>query len=407
MKNVWILAAAQALGGCGTIMLVAFGGIVGTQIAPTPQLATLPVSLAVVGLACATLPASLLMRRFGRKRVFMANAGLAAAAAAGCAIAVNAANFPLLCIASMIIGASMSVVQQYRFAATEFVPASEAGKAVGIVMLGTLAAALIGPGIGNALRLAIPGTAEFTGSFAVLAFLLLGGGAVLGRLQRSPAAALATTGAERSLAQIAAQPQYRHAVLAGVASYAVMSFIMTATPISMHVHDHFSTGETTSVISAHVVAMYVMSFFSGFLTRSLGLGRMMILGTLCMTATVVVGAFVGREFSHYFVGLALLGIGWNLLFVAGTTLLTRTYTPAERFKAQGCNDLLVFGSQAAVSLLAGTTIEAWGWARLNLATLPILAVTLIAAVVLSRRERASVSRPEMPLPARRSPGAQP
>jgi MFS family permease len=191
---------------------------------------------------------------------------------------------------------------------------------------------------------------------------------------------------------VALQPAFVVAVLAGVSSYAVMSFIMTATPISMHVHDGLTVTATRQVISSHLVAMYVPSLLSGWLTRVLGLKRMMLLGVTAMAACVGIAAVVGHEFVHYLAGLVLLGLGWNLLFVAGTTLLTRTYTVAERFKAQALNDFITFGTQAVMSLLAGSAIEAFGWRGLNIAGLPLLVLMAVAIVWLTVRERASEPR---------------
>jgi len=167
-------------------------------------------------------------------------------------------------------------------------------------------------------------------------------------------------------------PGYRLAVFAGLSSYAVMSFIMTATPLSMHVHDGISTAETTFVISAHLLGMYLPSLVSPWLIAVLGITRMMQLGLAANVLCVMIAAFWGHAFVHYFAALVLLGVGWNLMFVAATTQLSTTYAPQERFRAQGLNDFVVFGAQAIASLLAGTAIETVGWAALNLLTLPLL-----------------------------------
>ena len=388
MRNVWILAAAQAFGACGSITLVTFGGIVGMRIAPASTLATLPLALMIVGAAVATLPAALLMRRFGRKPAFVTSTLISASAALLAAWANAHGQFPLFCLACLVIGTSQAVVMQYRFAATEYAPLEDAGRAVGIVMLGTLVAAALGPEVGDRARL-LGEWPEFTGTFVALAVLSLLGGLVLAVLDRPPQRATVSTAPERRLREIAAQPAFVVAVLAGISSYAVMSFIMTATPISMHVYDGMSVTATRQVITAHLVAMYAPSLASGWLTRVLGLQRMMLLGVAAMVLCVAIAAVVGQAFMHYLAALMLLGLGWNLLFVAGTTLLTRTYTAAERFKAQGFNDLATFAAQATVSLLAGTAIAALGWAGLNLVGLPLLIGTAAAIVWLASRERAA------------------
>ncbi|MBU6379264.1 MAG: MFS transporter [Gammaproteobacteria bacterium] len=374
MRNVWILTLAQGFAACGTITLVTFGGIVGTELAPQPMLATLPLSMSVLGIATMSLPAALLMQRIGRKPAFIASALVAAVAALLCALAITQRSFPLFCLAGLLIGSNMAFVQQYRFAAIEYVDAALAGKAVSTVMIGTLAAAFIAPTLGGAAA-SLGGWPQYTGSFVLLCGLCLLAALVLTRL---PAAAPAATaraeaaGEPRPIAALLRDPRYRLAVLAGLASYAVMSFIMTATPLSMHVHDGFSTGETTTVITAHLLGMYLPSLATPWIVARLGVRGMMYSGLLINVVCVVICAFVGHQFLHYFAALLLLGIGWNLLFVGATTLLSSTYAPAERFRAQGFNDFAVFGSQALASLSAGVAIETLGWQVLNLVTLPLL-----------------------------------
>lgn len=372
MRNVWILTLAQAFAACGTIVLVAFGGIVGTRIAPTPVLATLPLSMSVVGLASMSLPAALLMQRIGRKPAFIGSALVAACASVVAATAVARGSFPLFCLSAFFLGANMAFVQQYRFAAIEFVGTQLAGRAVSTVMIGTLVAAFVGPTLGGAVS-EFAGLVQYTASFFMLSALLVIAALVLTRLPtvlhlQAPIHA----GGSRSLREILGDSRYRLAVLSGLASYAVMSFIMTATPLSMHVHDGFSTTETTTVITAHLLGMYLPSLATPWLVEKLGIRGMMTIGVAANVLCVIICAFVGHHFLHYFSALVLLGVGWNLMFVAATTLLSTTYAPAERFRAQGFNDLAVFGSQATASLLAGIAIETLGWQTLNLATLPLL-----------------------------------
>ena len=385
MRNVYILTAAQALAGCSTIMLVAFGGIVGARIAPLPALATLPLSLSILGVAAMSLPAALIMQRVGRKRAFIGSALILAVGALVCALAVGQGNFWLLCLAGMLLGANMSFVQQYRFAATEYLPQEQAGRGVATVLLGTLAAAIIGPFIGQLVRNA-GGWREYTASYLALAVLCVAAAVVLTRLQPARMTAANNERGGRPLSQILRQPAYLLAVLTGVAAYAVMSFIMTATPISMHEFDGFSGGATSAVITAHLIGMYLPSLFTPVLVRLLGLRTMMLTGVAAMLICVAIAAFVGRHFLHYFWALILLGVGWNLMFVAATTQLTSTYTPQERFRAQGFNDLAIFGTQGLASLAAGAAIQGVGWTRVNLLTLPLLALVALCLLGFSRRE---------------------
>lgn len=383
MRSVWILTLAQALAGCGTLVLIAFGGIIGAQIAPDPTLATLPISLGVVGVAATSLPAALSMQRFGRRRMFILSALAASLAALSCAWAVAHAWFAGFCAGATFLGANMAFVQQYRFAATEYVELPQVPRAIATVMLGTLVAAFIGPEAGERLRF-LAGWPEFTGSFIAVAVFLVLSAFVLLLLGPPHPHAVAKVGTMRPLRAIVAQPAYIVALLAGLSSYAVMSFIMTATPISMHVIDGHSVHATKQVITSHLVAMYLPSLVSGWLIARLGIVRMMLAGLACMASCVAVAAILGHAFVHYLAGLVLLGLGWNLLFVAGTTQLTRTYAPAERFRAQGFNDFATFTSQALASLAAGAAIAVLGWRNVNLAGIPVLLVTLVAVVAWQR-----------------------
>lgn len=386
MRDVWILALAQACAASGTIVLFTFGGIIGTELAPFPAVATLPLSLSVLGGALMSIPAALIRQRIGRKKAFIGSAVVAMLAALLCAASVAAGAFAGLCVAAFLLGANMAFVQQYRFAATEFVADRDAGRAVSTVMLGTLTAAVLAPEFANRARL-LGGWPEFTGSFVALAAVFALAALVLAVLGRPPARAVTVARETRPLAAVARQPAFVVAVLAGVTAYAVMSFIMSATPISMHVIDGMSVDATKSVISMHLLGMYVPSLASGWLIRVLGIRPLMLAGLAAMAACVVIGMFVGQHFVHYAGALVLLGIGWNFLFVAGTTLLTTSYAPSERFRAQGLNDFVVFGTQALASLMAGPAITRFGWPAVNAVTVPILLLMAGAVAWLGVRQR--------------------
>ena len=390
MRNVYVLSVAQALSAAGMMTVFLLGGILGSELAPMPQLATLPVSLTVVGLAATAIPAALLMERIGRRNAFVASAALAALAALAVAWAVVEDSFALLCAATLVLGANLAFQQQHRFAAAESVPPGRVSHAVSMVMIGTLAAAAVGPQIALALKELVPGH-EYAGSFVGVAALLAAAALVLTRSEPGlPAAREADPGATRPLAQVVRQPLFVVAVAAAVVSYAVMSFIMTATPISMHVHDHHSDTDTAWVIQSHLLAMYAPSLFSGRLVARIGVRAGMVAGLVLMLACVAIDS-AGRDLMHYWWGLVLLGIGWNLLFVAGTTLLTTTYLAAERFRAQAVNEFAVFGTQALASLMAGPAIHALGWRTLNLVAIVPL-VLFAAALVAWPGQRSRNSR---------------
>ena len=365
------------------------GGILGSQLAPSPGLATLPVSCVILGLALSTIPAALVMQRIGRRRAFIASALLASVAACAIAWSVVRQDFVLLCASALVLGSNLAFQLQHRFAAAECVPPGQVSTAISLVMVGTLIAAALGPQLALALKDIVPGH-EYAGSFIGVAALCLATALVL-TAYREPAGRMAhaASGTTRPLAAIVRQRSFVTAVLAGVVSYAVMSFIMTATPISMHVHDHHSDTATAWVIQSHLIAMYAPSLFSGRLIARIGIPAGMTAGLLLMLACVLV-AISGHDLMHYWWGLVTLGVGWNLLFVAGTALLTTTYQPAERFRAQAVNEFSVFGTQAAASLLAGPAIHALGWRDMNLAALlPLAAMALALLVPLVQRSRNS------------------
>lgn len=382
-KNVIVLALAQVLSMSGTAMLVFLGGLIGADLAPSPTWATLPVSLLVVGVAAFTLPAAFLMRRFGRKRGFILSAVIASLASLLGAYAVAQSSFFLFCLAAFLAGANSAFTQQYRFAAVESVEASLAPRAVSLVMVGGILAGFIGPEIARRAGDVLP-LAPYVSAFVALAVINLALGLWLTLMDDVRVAAGGATEPERPLAEIVAQPAYRGAVLSGVVAYGVMSFIMTATPLYLHNHAGYNLDQTAWVIQSHIMAMFLPSLFTGFLIERLGVLRVMVAGVAAMFACVLL-SMVSRDLAHFWGALVLLGVGWNFLFVGGTLLLTNSYRPSERFKAQALNDFTIFVVQALGSLLAGTVLFHTNWQTLNLVNLPLLLLTLWVIFLLSRR----------------------
>jgi MFS family permease len=386
MRNVLVLTFAQALSAAGMMTMTLLGGILGSELAPAPVLATLPISLVIFGLATTTIPAALLMERIGRRNAFIASALLAAVAACIVSYAIVRSSFLLLCIAAFALGSNLAFQLQHRFAAAESVKPGQVSQAVSLVMVGTLVAAIVGPQVALALKDLVPDH-EYAGSFLGVAALCLATALVLTRYSPVPHAAHEqASGDARPLREVVSQPAYVVAVLAGVVSYAVMSFIMTATPISMHVIDHHSDVETAWVIQGHLLGMYVPSLFSGPLIARIGIRAGMFFGLALMTACVVID-LQGQHVMHYWWGLMLLGVGWNLLFVSGTILLTTTYRSAERFRAQAINEFSVFGTQALASLMAGPAIHLLGWKQLNLLAVPPMIAFAVALAIWARAQR--------------------
>ncbi|MEM7403964.1 MAG: MFS transporter [Pseudomonadota bacterium] len=377
-RNLWILVTAQAFGSCGTIMVILVGGIVGALLAPSEDLSTAPVTAVIVGVAVSTVPAALLMRWVGRRAGFILGTLFAIAGAALGAYAISLQDFWLFTAAMLPIGANQAFVQQYRFAAIESVGKDLAPKAVSTVLLGSIVAAYLGPEV--AVRAADwVGEAVYAGSFIGLCFCYLVAIAALSQL-RLPE--LAATGedaqAGRPLLKILATPRTMTAVAGAAIGYGVMTLLMTATPISMHVHRAFSMTDTAAVIQAHVMAMFLPSLFTGRLVSRFGETAMLLAGVATNFIAIAV-AIHGETWVHFLISLSALGVGWNLLFISATTLLARSYASSERYTVQAANDFSVFGFQAGASLSAGFLINIIGWEQLAaIATVPLLMFAALA-----------------------------
>lgn len=381
--NLVILVTCQLISATGSIVMVTLGGIIGTGLAPSAAWSTLPVSMMVVAVAATTIPATVLMQRIGRRRGFAIASVSAAVALCIAVMALIASSFMLFLLAGAMFGINMAFTQQYRYAAAESVTPEYVPRAVSFVLLGSIGGAFVGPWLvihGQDWLDGIPyaGTLLAVGVLYVLQALLI--------LQLQGVRQHDTgdpDDAGRPLGVIARQPVFIVAVLGGVAGYGLMTLIMTATPISMHVHDGFSLEQTAEVIKLHVLGMYVPSLVSGFLIERFGVQRLMFAGALLLFVTSVIG-LQGQSLLHYGWALVMLGVGWNFLYVGGTTMLTYTYTLAERFRAQAVNEFLVFGTSATASLLAGTILHYAGWLPLMLIPMPVL-IAICAALLVIRR----------------------
>lgn len=386
-RNTAILFVAQCMFVTGTVLMVTLGGIVGSSLAPTPVLTTLPMSFMVIGTALTTVPASLLMRRFGRRSGFVSAALVGVLACLLGVTALNLSSFPLFCTVGFMIGVSVAFSQQFRFAAAESVPVTSVGHAVSFILFGSIGGALMGP----ELAWRSPGWLPehpYVGAFSAGVVCYLIAGACLGALN-APRAATHSDGdhqAPRPLAAIVLLPVVTAAIIGGVVGQGVMTFVMTATPVSMHVVDGHNLADTASVIRAHVLAMYVPSLFSGLLIGWLGVRSVMGLGVVAFAATLLLG-LQGHAYIHYWGALTLLGIGWNFLFVGGTTLLVANYRTTERYQVQAVNDFSVFGTSALASLMGGAVLLEFGWENVLL----VAALPLVVIVgVLLRVPRASL-----------------
>ena len=376
-RNLSLYFLAQLVFTAGTNLIVTLGGIVGSAIAADPALATLPLSFMVVGTAAATVPVAMLMQRVGRRLGFVAGGCLAVASALLTAWALSIASFALFTLACGLIGATLAFSAQLRFAAAESVASERAGTAVSIILLGSIGGAFLGA----ELAMRSPGwtpSTPYLGALLGLAACYAAATVLLACSRNvEPETEPGASGEGRPLFTIVRQRAFLIAVLAGVVGQGAMVFIMTATPIAMHVQDGHGLEATARVIQAHVIAMYLPSLASAFLIGRFGPAKLMIVGTLAMAATVAIG-LAGRDVMHYWWALVILGVGWNFLFVGGTTALVATYRPAERFRAQAVNDFSVFGAAALASLSAGALLHAFSWAAVLLSALPALGLMLCA-----------------------------
>jgi cyanate permease len=383
-RNLIILVACQMISATATISIVTLGGIIGATMTDNRALVTLPLSLMIVAGAATAVPATMLMRRIGRRYGFVLASCCAAAGMAIGIVALQQSSFVLFCAATMMLGANTAFTLQYRYAAAESVAPEFVARAVSFVLLGPIGGAILGKEIAVRGQGWIAGT-PYVGTMVALLVLFVIQALLLLTL-REPTVHIdqESPQTDRPLGAIVRQPVFLAAVFGGVVAYGVMTLIMTATPLSMHVNEGFSIEETGSVIRAHVLAMYIPSLAAGFLIERVGVTRLMVVGAACIFATSIIG-LQGHAFMHYWWALVLLGIGWNFLYVGGTTLLTYTYSMAERYRAQAVNEFLVFGMSASSSLLAGTVMFYFGWTTLMLVPIPML-VAIIAALVYVRSD---------------------
>ena len=386
-RNMGLLVAAQSLGGASPPIIISLGGLVGQQLSSDPTASTLPVSIYQLGLALSTLPAAWIMNRLGRRAAYVLGAilGVISGVVAAQGIAHN--NFLTFCIGTALAGFYAACVQSYRFAATDMVSEpSQQAKAISRVMIGGLFAAIIGPQVVIWTRDALPAT-PFAGSFysqAVLALLALP--LLMGLRLPAPQAKTAAAGDARPLGEIARTPQFIIACTAGVVSYGLMAFLMTAAPMAMVGCGH-SVGEAAMGIQWHVLAMFVPSFFTGKLIARFG-KRPITASGLVMIGAAGALALMGLDIFHFWGSLILLGVGWNFGFIGATALLTECYRPSERAKVQALNDFLVFGTVAVASFGSGQLLHSAGWNGINLGMLPLVTMVLVLLGLHSLRKPA-------------------
>ena len=385
-RNVALLAGCQALLLCNGVTLIAVNGLAGARLAPTPLLATLTVTGYVIGTALMTLPASFFMKRYGRRAGFIVGALLGILGGLTCAAAVAVGSFWLLCFGTFCAGTYNAFGLQYRFAAADMAPADWKPKAISWTLAGGILGGFIGPWAGKLTR--DVWSVEFAATYASLSVFAVVALAIASRLRVPEMVDAGQQDSGRPLSAIARQPAFAVAVLAAALGYGTMNLLMAATPLAMDICG-LPFADAAFVLQWHVLGMYGPSFFTGSLIKRFGVLRILATGVVLMLVCIAL-ALSGVTLMHFWWALFLLGVGWNFLYIGGTSLLTETYAPAERAKVQGSNDFAVFGVQALSSVSAGALVLGGGWHTLNLYAIPVvLAIGLaIAALMLHRRRGA-------------------
>ncbi len=377
------LALAQALMMSVNTLLITASAIIGYQLAADKSLATLPLALQFLATMLGSVPASFIMQRIGRKGGFLLASLLGLGGSALAILALLEQSFLLYCLATPLFGLYTAFGNYFRFTATEVAPPSQRDHAISLVLAGGVVAAVVGPNLASHSKTLLQ--IDFVGSFVAVALLYaLNLVNFLSMKLPRPVNPSVSSGA-RPLREIVGQASYLTALLSATVGYAVMSLLMTATPLAMMQQHSFP--DVAFVIQWHVLGMFAPSFFTGRLIQRFGARRIVTAGAMAFLACIAIN-LNGTSVTHYWLALFLLGIGWNFMFIGGTSLLTETYTEAEKAKAQAFNDLVIFTSVTLASLGAGALQHAWGWQQVNLMVLPLIATSLLAVLWL-HRERVS------------------
>jgi predicted MFS family arabinose efflux permease len=368
-RNALVLAVTQALAGGNSTVLVATAGIVGTTLAPDKSLATLPISIYVLGMWMGTLPLGALARRLGRRNALQIGTVCGVLTGLICCLAVLQGSFLLFNVGAVFSGLYASAHQSYRFAAADTASEAFRPKAISWVLFGGVVAAVVGPQLVIATQGLWPPylfAATYVGQSALA--LISAGVLMFTNIPKPPPRSAAGDG--RPLGEIAKQPRFVVAVACGVAAYSTMNLLMTSAPLAMVMCNH-SVTDATLGLQWHVLGMYAPSFATGALISRFGLERITGAGLALIIVAAVIG-IAGISLWHFWVALALLGVGWNFAFIGATTMVTHCHRPNERNKVQAFNDFLVFGSMAIGSFSSGALLVSFGWSMVNEVAFPVV-----------------------------------
>ena len=384
-KNLWLLILSQIFAFTAAPVIVFLSGIIGSQFSPIKSLATLPMALSIVGTAIFAIFAAKLMSIIGRRSGFIfASVGTSIASLLA-AYSIIIESFILFNLGCFLIGGGVAFSHQYRFAAVETVDKEMAPKAISIILLAGIGSAFIGPNLANISKEIIP-QHLYAGSYIALATLTLTSTIFLFFYKDSHKKNNIIKKSTRSYFELILQPRFLQALIASAFAYAVMSFLMTATPISMHVMEKISLAKTGFVIQLHIAAMFLPSLITGNLIKKFGHSKIMYAGVALFSITILISLFE-QNFLNYLIALIFLGLGWNFLFISGTSLLVLSYKEEEKFKAQGFNDLIVYTVQSIASLSAGVFISLTSWKTMNLVCIIFLIIIAVSTLRADFKEK--------------------
>ncbi|TFW39743.1 MFS transporter [Pseudomonas putida] len=374
-RQVFLLACAQALFQTVSVAVMTVGGLAGTLVADRADLGTVPIASMFMGTAAAMFPASSWMARRGRRAGFILGALLGVLGSLIAAYGVWTASLPVMAFGTFLIGCYQSFAQFYRFAASEVADDAFRPKAISLVLAGGVIAALLGPTVGRIGGHLLP--ALYVGSFLILAVVSATAAVIMLALRMPDAQAdHADPKLGRPWWNIVSQPVYLVALFGAATGYGIMILAMTATPLAMLQHHHdLSTAAT--VIQLHVLGMFLPSFFTGTLIARFGVLKVMLAGVIILTAHILM-TWTGTSFQSFATSLVLLGVGWNFLYIGGTTLLTSSYAPAEKSRAQATNDMVIFAVGLSCSFGAASMLQTLDWQLLNTLLLPWLTSAALA-----------------------------
>ena len=384
-KNLWLLILSQIFAFTAAPVTVFLSGIIGSQFSPIKSLATLPMALSIVGVAIFAIFAAKLMSIIGRRAGFIFASVGRSLAALMAAYSIIIESFLLFNLGCFLLGAGVAFSHQYRFAAVETVSKDMAPKAISIILLAGIGSAFIGPNLANISKEIIP-EHLYAGSYIALAILTLSSTIFLLFYKDNHKPNNFVKKDTRSYFELISQPRFLQALIASAFAYAVMSFLMTATPISMHVMEKISLSKTGLVIQLHIAAMFLPSLITGNLIKKFGHSKIMYAGVVLFSITILTSLFE-QNFVNYLTALVFLGFGWNFLFISGTSLLVLTYKEDEKFKAQGFNDLIVYSIQAVASLSAGIFLNLTSWKTMNLICIIFLIIIVISTLRADFKEK--------------------